>query len=382
MNTEWLADLPLHWILLVVAILGAILLILRRSPGRDDPKTIALADNVQVALAVIVGVFLIIRPFLFQAFYIPSGSMEPTLLGPKGSDGASLSHGAGDRLIVDKLIYRVSDPHRGDIAVFRAPKAANLDEKDLIKRVIGEPGDVVEVLPTRLLLDGQPALTMDGWEPLAKPVPLAPFPADGKRFEHSAGEPVLLLARPAPRIKIDGGRLTVDGQVVIDEPGKRIIRESTLVPVSMMDGPGEVFLVENQVRVALFRGKKLLLDPGHTVVNGKRLPEPYIAQAPDYRMMPMKLGPNEYLMLGDNRNQSADGHLWGSVTRDRYIGRAEIIFWPFNRFRVIQWWLISALLGLWCAWQVLRRLWPRRRPGAGGEATLESSATAASASPS
>jgi len=87
-------------------------------------------------VAVIVGalvVALVVKTFLFQAFYIPSASMEPTL-------------DKGDRVLVNKLSYDVHDVHRGDVIVFELePDQVGPDGiKDLIKRVIGLPGDVIE----------------------------------------------------------------------------------------------------------------------------------------------------------------------------------------------------------------------------------------------
>jgi len=75
---------------------------------------------------------LVIKTFLFQAFYIPSESMVPTLK-------------VGDRVLVNKLSYDLHDVHRGDIVVFKAPPEARSDGiDDLVKRVIGLPGDTVE----------------------------------------------------------------------------------------------------------------------------------------------------------------------------------------------------------------------------------------------
>ncbi|MET0728622.1 MAG: signal peptidase I [Acidimicrobiales bacterium] len=87
-------------------------------------------------VAVIVGalvVALVVKTFLFQAFYIPSGSMEPTLE-------------KGDRVLVNKLSYDVHDVNRGDVVVFELPhdKVGSDGIKDLIKRVVGLPGDVIE----------------------------------------------------------------------------------------------------------------------------------------------------------------------------------------------------------------------------------------------
>lgn len=82
-----------------------------------------------VAGALILAV--IVKTFLFQAFYIPSLSMYPTL------------H-KGDRVLVNKVSYDLHDIHRGDIVVFERPPGEPVSIKDLIKRVIGLPGDVIE----------------------------------------------------------------------------------------------------------------------------------------------------------------------------------------------------------------------------------------------
>jgi signal peptidase I len=76
------------------------------------------------------AVALLIKAFLFQAFYIPSESMVPTL-------------NKNDRVLVNKLSYKLHDVHRGDIVVFTAPPGDDSDIKDLVKRVIGLPGDKV-----------------------------------------------------------------------------------------------------------------------------------------------------------------------------------------------------------------------------------------------
>jgi signal peptidase I len=87
-------------------------------------------------VAVIVGalvVALVVKTFLVQAFSIPSASMEPTLQ-------------RGDRVLVNKLSYDLHDIRRGDVIVFELPadQVGSDGIKDLIKRAIGLPGDVIE----------------------------------------------------------------------------------------------------------------------------------------------------------------------------------------------------------------------------------------------
>jgi signal peptidase I len=88
---------------------------------------------VGAAVFVLVVIPIILRVFVFQTFYIPPGSMTPTLQ-------------VGDRIVVDKLSYDFGDVHQGDIVVFTPPPAENCggtEANDLVKRVIGLPGDTI-----------------------------------------------------------------------------------------------------------------------------------------------------------------------------------------------------------------------------------------------
>lgn len=70
---------------------------------------------------------------------------------------------------------------------------------------------------------------------------------------------------------------------------------------------------------------------GETVyVNDRPLQEPYIASKPQYQLK-IAVPPNTYLVLGDNRNNSCDGHVWGFLPRNQIIGRAFVEYWPLNR---------------------------------------------------
>jgi signal peptidase I len=91
-------------------------------------------------LIVIVMIVLLIRTFVAQAYNIPSGSMKPTLL-------------VGDFILVNKLVYRFSEPQRGDIVVFKYPIEPKID---FIKRIVALPGEQVEVRNNQVFINGKP----------------------------------------------------------------------------------------------------------------------------------------------------------------------------------------------------------------------------------
>lgn len=116
---------------------------------RNHKKSVVREYAEAFAIAILLALF--IRTFVVQAFKIPSGSMIPTLE-------------IGDHILVCKFLYgikipvvnhwlvRFSDPKRGDIIVFREPK--NRD-KDYIKRVIGLPGDRIEIQKQKVIINGE-----------------------------------------------------------------------------------------------------------------------------------------------------------------------------------------------------------------------------------
>jgi signal peptidase I len=96
---------------------------------------------VVVAGAVLVA--LVIKTFVVQAFYIPSASMEPTLL-------------TNDRVLVNKISYHLHEVNRGDVVVFERPTPEGGDDiKDLIKRVIGLPGETIFFDADRVHINGE-----------------------------------------------------------------------------------------------------------------------------------------------------------------------------------------------------------------------------------
>ncbi|MBF2098668.1 MAG: signal peptidase I [Gloeomargaritaceae cyanobacterium C42_A2020_066] len=103
-------------------------------------------DTLQTLVLAVLLAF-VIRGWVAEPRYIPSASMVPTL-------------GVGDRLVVEKLSYHFHEPRRGDIVVFSPPPALQaqgyrLDDA-LIKRVVGLPGDRVEVVDGYVWINGRP----------------------------------------------------------------------------------------------------------------------------------------------------------------------------------------------------------------------------------
>jgi len=124
--------------------------------GEKPAETVVKKKHIvrEYAESIIIAVLLalVIRTFIVQAFKIPSGSMEDTLA-------------IGDHILVNKFIYgtkipfsdkrflKIRDPRRGDVVVFEYPEDPS---KDFIKRVIGEPGDVIEEKDKKVYVNGKP----------------------------------------------------------------------------------------------------------------------------------------------------------------------------------------------------------------------------------
>jgi signal peptidase I len=191
-------------------------------PPADDPATPPFKKSVpreyleSVVVAVILALF--IRTFVVQAFKIPTGSMETNLL-------------VGDHLLVNKVVYSPSlgglenavlpkkPIRRGHVIVFKVPQNP---PQDFIKRVIGLPGETVEI-----------------------------------------------------------------------------------------------------------RNKVVYID-------GKPLEEPYIKDKPLYFFSKKKVPEGEFFVLGDNRNNSFDSHVWDFLPREYLIGKAWVSYWPVQAWAVVQ----------------------------------------------
>lgn len=116
-------------------------------PQQGDPRKVWSAaglfflDLIRVAL--IAGFTIgLVRYFLFKPFYVRGQSMEPTFL----------EH---EYLIIDEITYRLHEPLRGEVVVFRAPPSATNEKEYYLKRIVGLPGERVKVTDNRVIIYNQ-----------------------------------------------------------------------------------------------------------------------------------------------------------------------------------------------------------------------------------
>jgi signal peptidase I len=180
----------------------------------DSPQTLPTKSALKgwienlILLTIALALALLIRAFVAEPRFIPSDSMVPTLR-------------IGDRLVVEKISYRLHPPHRGDIIVFQPPAQLELQgykpDQAFIKRIMGLPGD------------------------------------------------------------------------------------------------------------------KIAVKQGQVFRNQAPLTEPYIAAPPAYLLQEVTVPPDTLFVMGDNRNNSNDSHIWGFLPQKNVIGRAWVRFFPFDR---------------------------------------------------
>jgi signal peptidase I len=102
-------------------------------------------------------------------------------------------------------------------------------------------------------------------------------------------------------------------------------------PGSHLSGPEKDYIK----RVIGLPGDTVECRPGEILVNGQVIDEPYDPNPGSYYCPPTVLGPSEYFVLGDNRNQSSDSHSWGPLERRFIIGKAWLLYWPLENFGLV-----------------------------------------------
>jgi signal peptidase I len=114
-------------------------------PPKDRPHSARWIVEIVGVVVVAILVALLLRTFVVATYSIPSGSMEPTLQ-------------IGDRIVVDKLSYHLHGIGRGDIVVFSTPPTENCagpPVADLVKRVIGLPGEIISLDDGNVYINGR-----------------------------------------------------------------------------------------------------------------------------------------------------------------------------------------------------------------------------------
>jgi len=136
----------------------------RRAAGAENSGRWIIELLGVVVFAVVIA--LLLRTFVLATYSIPSGSMEPTLQ-------------IGDRIVVDKLSYHLHGVDRGNIIVFATPPnegCAGPPVADLVKRVIGLPGETISLSAGRVYINGR--VLPEPWLPQAAPTENSPGPSN------------------------------------------------------------------------------------------------------------------------------------------------------------------------------------------------------------
>lgn len=358
--TERLANLEWYKVLIIVAVLLVLRFVLLKSRSQFAKSVGETAESLAVAMAL---VFFIIRPFLVQAFFIPSASMHPTLL-------------EQDHILVNKFIYRFWEPKHGDVVVFKSPPSASSDgqERDFIKRVIGVPGDDIRITPGSVLV-GNDEYNHQYLRQILQGLSKVEI-RDGKVYEDGQVVPnweigLLATQRSGARVRVEEDEMGQD-RVVVTMGGFTVNDYAESDLPNLLQGRHRIKLrdgaiyrddkkVDNKAlaKLAGRPGAKVKVIPGVVYRNGKALDEKYAAEDPDVpypggpgqRMEPswlitkkvgkedvqfVKIPKGKLLVMGDNRNDSNDGRFWGLLDRERILGKAMVIFWPVNRIRIVR----------------------------------------------
>ena len=353
---ETLANLSWWQVSIIVVVLLAIRFGLAKRNGQVAKSVAETAESLAVAMAL---VFFIIRPFIVQAFFIPSASMHPTLL-------------ESDHILVNKFIYRFWEPKRGDVVVFKSPPEANQNEKDFIKRVVGLPGDTVRITPGSVQIGNDEYHHKELRHILEQ---LANVEIkDGRVYEDGQAVPnweIAMLAAPRvgrQPVRVEQNEVTGESKVILGPEDSPAVALDMQDLADLLETRHSIKLIGNDIYrdgkkvdkaklVGLLGTPKaeVKVVPGVVYLSGKPFKEPYIAEDPDVpyplpntnpewivttkigkeRVRLVKIPKDRLLMMGDNRNDSNDARFWGLLKRDRVLGKAMVIFWPVTRIRIV-----------------------------------------------
>ena len=330
---EWIEILVLY-----VLFIG-FLLIHEQIPGRWLGLSLALLlgmiweqtrELLRVLLVAGIIVFGVIRPYVVQAFYIPSRSMENTLL-------------VNDHIFVNKFAYNLYTPQRWDIIVFEYP---NDPSRDYIKRLIGLPGDSVSIRDEQLHVNGKkvPRRYLESEVELQFKGPILSstmngdlktvrFSGDGLRLNtrtiHQKSQDPVRIGMNVSRIFRESRnhrikRITYNGSIV----GEQYTRD--FGPINIPQ-PGETV----QLDQASSMEKRYYYNLMQQWFDAEIRIEEGVFYVDGVPKQELEIREKLYFAMGDNRDQSEDSRVWGFVPQHRLLGEAVFIYWPVNRVGII-----------------------------------------------
>jgi signal peptidase I len=246
-------------------------------------KTINFIESIGSALILV----LIIQKFYLGNFLVPTGSMVPTII-PK------------DRLFGNMVIYKFQEPKREDIIVFKEP----VENKVLYtKRLMGLPGETVEISGERLIINGEKI---------------------SDRKYTNLGQ----LDYNEWIIPKKGDKLTIIPGGNYKEIAKERSIDIAEIQRDLLAQPGALAQILPDVEFYI-NGKKtgMLLDYIHD--------ENFLDQLLSGKTVETTITEDYFLALGDNTEHSYDGRVWGFVAQHRIEGKAFVRFWPLNRIGLL-----------------------------------------------
>ena len=219
---------------------------------------------------------------------VPTGSMIPTII-PK------------DRLFGNMMIYKFMEPSREDIIVFKEP----VENKVLYtKRLMGLPGETVEIDGERLVIDGNQI---------------------AERRYSNLGE----LGYNQWVVPKKGDKLTIIPMEDYSEAFKQKNVDIAKVQKYLLDKPGALSQLFPEVNFYINDKKTgMILDYIHD--------EEILAKLLSGETVESTIPEDYFLALGDNTDGSYDGRMWGFVAQHRIRGKAFVRFWPLNRIGLLK----------------------------------------------
>lgn len=164
------------------------------------------------------------------------------------------------------------------------------------------------------------------------------FKVDGASMEPTLHTGQYLLIDKVSYFKLQGPLLQIAEQLHLVAPGSSDgvfpfggPKRGDIVVFRYPGGPERDFIK----RIIAMPGDTVQIDRGRVYVNGVLQHEDYIEALPSYSLPPQKVPPGSYFVLGDNRPNSSDSHIWGYVPEENLIGRAWISYWPPSQWGVI-----------------------------------------------